>query len=461
MSTIKKDLLVIGGGSGGVRAARVAAGHGARVMLVEEHRLGGTCVIRGCVPKKLMVYASRFAAEMQDAAGFGWEIGATRFDWGVLGAAVNREVNRLEALYGGMLERAGVEVVRDRAVFAGPHTVELARSGATIQADHILVATGAVPAGPQDIPGGQWIENSNQFFGWTTQPRRVVIQGAGYIALEFASILRLLGSEVTLVMRGAQVLRGFDGEVRAHLQAALIESGIHIVAEAELARLDRCAATGILSVHLSNGMVLTADAVLGATGRRPNTADLRLGNAGVQADARGAVVVSDQACTTAPGIYAVGDVANAAALTPIAIQDGQALADRLFGSGLLPNRSRFTPTAVFTTPEVGTVGHSEEAALAEFPRDIDVFVSRFHPMKARLSGRSGQILMKLVVHRPTDRVIGAHMVGPEAGELIQLIAAAMQAGTRKADLDATLAVHPTVAEEFVMMRQAVRRYPAP
>ncbi|WGS55154.1 glutathione-disulfide reductase (plasmid) [Paraburkholderia sp. D15] len=459
MQDVKVDLLVIGGGSGGVRAARVAAGHGARVVLVEEHRLGGTCVIRGCVPKKLMVLASRFRTEFDDAAGFGWDMGAPRFDWRKLKSAVDQEVDRLEKLYAGLLESAGVEVLHDRAVFDDAHTVRLMSSGRTIRADHVLIATGAVPDGTHDIPGGQWIANSNQLFEWGAQPARVVVQGAGYIGLEFASVLRLLGSEVTVVMRGTRVLRGFDDEVRSHLQAALIESGIRIVEQTQLTRIDRCEQSGTLSVRLSNGTQLEADAVLGATGRVPNTANLRLDRAGVQLDRRGAVVVTDLACTTSPGIYAVGDVANVVALTPVAIREGHALADRLFGGKEPLCPPLVTPTAVFTTPEVGITGLSEEAAIAAFPDEIDVFVSRFRPMKARLSARTGQVLMKLIVHRPTDRLLGVHMVGPEAAEMIQLLSVAVQAGLRKSDVDTTLAVHPTAAEEFTMMREPVRRYP--
>ncbi|WP_250516288.1 glutathione-disulfide reductase [Caballeronia sp. INDeC2] len=454
------DLLVIGGGSGGVRAARVAAGHGARVILAEEHRLGGTCVIRGCVPKKLMVLASRFSREFEDAAGFGWRLGPASFEWERLKVAVDREVDRLEGIYAGMLDRAGVEVIRDRAVFDDPHTVRLVGSGRTICAEHVLIATGAVPSQTRDVPGWRWISDSNQVFEWKTQPRRVVVQGAGYIALEFASLLRLLGSEVTVVMRAGQVLRGFDDEVRSHLQAALIESGIRVVAQAQLTRVDRCMSSDALSVHLSDGQRLDADAVLGATGRLPNTANLGVDKAGVRLDSRGAVVVTDLCCTSSPGIYAVGDVANVIALTPVAIREGHALADRLFGRDASARRPLLTPTAVFTTPEVGVTGLSEEAAVSEFPSEVDVYVSRFRPMKARFSMRTSQTLMKLVVHRPTDRVLGAHMVGPEAAELIQLMSVAVQGGITKAEMDPTLAVHPTAAEELIMMREPARRYAA-
>lgn len=459
MPEVKIDLLVIGGGSGGVRAARVAAGHGAKVVLVEEYRLGGTCVIRGCVPKKLMVLASRFGTEFDDAAGFGWELSKAGFDWGRLKSAVDGEVDRLERTYAGVLAGAGVEVIHDRAVFEDSCSVRLTGSGRTIQARNIIIATGAVPAESAGFPGSQWISNSNQLFEWKTQPHRIVVQGAGYIALEFASLLQLLGSEVTVVMRGKKVLRGFDEEVRSHLQSALIESGVRIVAEAQLTRVDRNTANDGLCVHLSNGTRLEVDAVLGATGRIPNTANLCLDKAGVQLDERGAIAVTDSLCTSSSGVYAIGDASNAIALTPIAIREGHALADRLFGNKERAGAWRCVPTAVFTTPEVGVTGLSEEAALVNFPDEIDVFVSRFRPMKARLSGRSGQVLMKLIVHRPTDRVIGAHMVGPDASELIQLLGVAVQVGARKTDLDATLAVHPTAAEEFVTMRDPVRRYP--
>lgn len=458
MPEMKIDLLVIGGGSGGVRAARVAASHGARVVLVEEHRLGGTCVIRGCVPKKLMVLASRFRAEFEDASGYGWKLDGHAFDWGRLKHAIDQEVHRLEKVYESTLTRAGVEIIQDRAVFEGPRTVRLVGSGRQLQAQHILVATGAVPAEPDDYPGSRWVSNSNQLFEWDTQPRRVLVQGAGYIALEFACILQRLGSEVTVVMRGAKILRGFDEDVRSHLQSALIESGVRIVPEARLASVERREKEGALSARLSNGMQFEIDAVLGATGRRPNTAFLGLDKAGVQLDERGAVVVTGHSCTNVDGIYAIGDVSNAVALTPIAIREGHAFADRVFGGKEALRPFVCVPTAVFTTPEAGTVGLSEEAALIGAPDEIDIYISRFRPMKATLSGRDEKMLMKLVVHRPTGRLLGAHMVGPDAAEMIQLVAVAMQAGARKADLDATLAVHPSAAEEYVTMREPARQH---
>jgi glutathione reductase (NADPH) len=454
------DLLVIGGGSGGVRAARVAASHGANVVLVEEHRLGGTCVIRGCVPKKLMVLASRFAHDLQDARGFGWRADAPRFSWPGLKQAIDGEVARLESVYASLLERAGVHVVHDRAVFEDARTVRLTARGELVRARHVLVATGSTPVA-MDIPGARWIQSSNDVFDWPALPHRVLVYGAGYIALEFASLLGLLGSDVTLVFRGDRILRGFDDEARTHLQAALASSGVRVLPATTLLSVTGKGEGRTLEVHLSDGRVQHVDAVLGATGRRPNTQGLGLERAGVHLGPRGEVLVDEFARTNIEGVHAVGDVAQEVALTPVAIRDGQSFADRLFGGRTDPVRHASVPTAVFTTPELATVGLSEEAAVRAHPGDVDVYAARFRPMRATLSGREGQVLMKLIVRRSSDRVLGAHIVGPEAAEMVQLLAVALQAAARKSDLDSTLAVHPTLAEELCTLRRPTRRHTEP
>jgi len=455
------DLFVIGGGSGGVRAARIAAQHGARVALAEEYRLGGTCVIRGCVPKKLMVLASRFGQTFGDAAGFGWTLDAPpRFDWATLRERVQAEVTRLEGVYRGLLDRAGVAFHAERATLADAHTVRLEGSGERVRAQRILVATGAAPLMQPDIPGAELASSSNELFHWPTQPRRVVVQGAGYIALEFACLLQRLGSEVTVVLRGDRVLRGFDDEVRAHLQVELAGQGIRFVTAASLqsiAKVERG-----LVVQLADGSTLDADAVLRALGRAPLTHGLGLEAAGVALDAAGAVIVDAGGRSSVPHIHAVGDVTDRVQLTPAAIREGQAFADRAFG-GIDTTRlshlgaDGIVPSAVFTTPEVGTVGLTEAQAL-ERHADIDIFNTTFRPMKATLAGGNERTLMKLVVHRGSGRVLGCHLVGADAAEMIQLVGVALTLKATKTDLDATLAVHPTAAEELVTMRVPTRRH---
>jgi glutathione reductase (NADPH) len=455
------DLFVIGGGSGGVRAARVAAQHGARVALAEEYRLGGTCVIRGCVPKKLMVLASRFAQGFGDAAGFGWTLpDAPRFEWATLQGRVQAEVTRLEGVYRGLLDSAGVAFHADRATLADAHTVRLVGSGETVRARHILVATGAAPWMQPDIPGAEFASSSNELFHWPAQPRRVVVQGAGYIALEFACLLRRLGSEVTVVLRGDKVLRGFDDDVRAHLQGELEGLGIRFVRGASLQAIAR--KEGALRVALSDGAAIEADAVLRALGRVPLTQGLGLEAAGVALDAAGAVVVDIDGRSSVPHIHAVGDVTDRVQLTPAAIREGQAFADRVFGGIDTTRLSHLgpdgvVPSAVFTTPEVGSVGLTEAQAL-ERHADIDIFSTTFRPMKATLAGGTERTLMKLVVHRGSGRVLGCHLVGADAAEMIQLVGIALTLRTTKADLDATLAVHPTAAEELVTMRLPARQH---
>lgn len=455
------DLFVIGGGSGGVRAARVAADHGARVALAESYRLGGTCVIRGCVPKKLMVLASRFAQSFDDATGFGWAFpAAPQFDWAEMKRRVDAEVSRLEAVYRANLERAGVELHADRALIEDAHTVRLSRSGERLRARHILVATGAGPEAGPPIPGAELAASSNEVFQWPAQPKRVVVQGAGYIALEFACLLRRLGSEVTVVLRGDRVLRGFDDELREHLQAQLEAQGLRFVAGHTLAAIERT--PGGLQAVLDDGQRLDADAVLRALGRRPNTEGLGLEAAGVALGPDGAVPVDTGGTTRVPSLHAVGDVTDRVQLTPAAIREGQAWAGRVFGGF---DRTRLShlgadgivPSAVFTTPEVGSVGLTEAEALQRHA-DIDVYRTDFRPIKATLAGGSERMLMKLVVQRGSGRVLGVHLVGADAAEMIQLAGVALTLGATKDDLDATLAVHPTAAEELVTMRAPARRH---
>jgi glutathione reductase (NADPH) len=449
MKTFDVDLFVIGGGSGGVRAARVAAGHGARVMVAEEYRVGGTCVIRGCVPKKLMVYASRFSDEFEEAAGFGWSVPPPRFDWATLIANKDREIARLESVYRTNLEKSGVEILDSRAVLEDPHTVHILKTDERVRARFILIATGAHPTLDPPIPNGELAITSNEVFHLERQPERILIVGGGYIAVEFAGIFSGLGSAVTLLHRGDKLLRGFDEDVRDALGDAYRRRGIDLALGRTVERLDR-AADGILAT-LSDGTTRTVDQVLVATGRRPNTARLGLETAGVAVDRVGAVVVDGYSQSLTPSIYAVGDVTNRAALTPVAIREGHAFADTVFGGRPTMVDYGLIPTAVFSTPEIGTVGCTEATAWERYG-DIDVYKTSFRPMRATLTGRDDRVQMKLLVEKATDRVVGLHVVGHDAGEMIQLAGVAVTMGATKADFDRTIAVHPTAAEELVTMR---------
>ncbi|WP_152982290.1 glutathione-disulfide reductase [Prosthecomicrobium hirschii] len=451
------DLFVIGAGSGGVRAARIAAQHGARVAIAEEYRIGGTCVIRGCVPKKLMVYASRFADEFADAAGFGWTVGEARFDWATLIANKDREIARLEGIYRSNLAKAGVTILESRAEVVGPHAVELVATGERITAGTILVATGGRAEVDERLDGVEHVVTSNEMFHLEHQPRRLVVAGGGYIAVEFASLMAGLGTETTLVYRGEEILRGFDREVRRHVHAELERRGVRIICGDIFSRIEKTADG--LDVTLRSGGRLVADTVMMAIGRRPNTAGLGLEAAGVTLDAKGAVVVDAQSRSSVPSIYAVGDVTDRFNLTPVAIREGHAFADTVFGGRPVTVDHRLVPTAVFTTPEVGTVGLTEDAVI-ETGRAYDVYRATFRPMRATLSGREERMLMKLLVDGETDRVLGCHIVGPDAGEMVQLIGIALKMGATKADFDATMAVHPTAAEELVTMRVPSERHPA-
>jgi len=449
MADYDVDLFVIGGGSGGVRAARIAAGHGARVMVAEEYRLGGTCVIRGCVPKKLLVYASRFRGEFEDAAGFGWTVPQASFDWTTLIANKDREIARLEAAYGATLANAGVKVAKSRAVLLDPHTVQLA-GGERVRAAYILIATGGAPSYGDPIPGIEHVISSNEAFHLPQLPRRVVIQGGGYIAVEFAGIFAGLGSHVTLVYRGDNILRGFDDDVRRHLRVEMEARGITVLTGCKVAAIAN--AGSHYSVELSSGNRIPADRVMFATGRHPNIGKLGLKEAGVEIAGNGGIAVDKYSRSSAQNIYAVGDVTNRVNLTPVAIREGHAFADTVFGGKPTAVDHTDVPTAVFSEPEIGTVGLTETQARARLAR-TDVYMAMFKPLKATLSGRDTTILMKLVVDGPSDRVVGCHVVGEGAAEMAQLAAVAVKMGASKADFDATIALHPTAAEELVTMRK--------
>jgi glutathione reductase (NADPH) len=454
MSDFDVDLFVIGGGSGGVRAARIAAQHGARVMLAEEYRLGGTCVIRGCVPKKLLVYASRFHGEFEDAAGFGWTVPHATFDWATLIANKDKEIARLEAAYGSLLEKSGVKVVKNHATLTDAHTVQVA-NGDRVKAAHVLISTGGTPSYGEKIPGIEHAISSNEAFHLPELPRRVVIQGGGYIAVEFAGIFAGLGSHVTLVYRGENILRGFDDDVRQHLRMDMEKHGIRVVTGRTITAIER---TGThYSVQLSSGNHIPADKVMFATGRVPHVAKLGLQEAGVEIAKNGGIAVDEYSRTTAPNVYAVGDVTNRINLTPVAIREGHAFADTVFGGKRTIVDHANVPTAVFSEPEVGAVGLTEAQARAQLAQ-TDVYKSMFKPLKATLSGRDTTVLLKLIVDGETGRVVGCHIVGEGAAEMVQLAAVAIKMRATKADFDATMALHPTIAEELVTMRTRSATY---
>jgi glutathione reductase (NADPH) len=454
MSDYDVDLFVIGGGSGGVRAARIAAHHGARVMLAEEYRLGGTCVIRGCVPKKLLVYASRFRGEFEDAAGYGWTVPHASFDWATLIANKDKEIARLEAAYTMTLEKAGVTIVKQRAVVADAHTVQLA-DGKRVRAAYILVATGGAPSYGDPIPGIEHAISSNEAFHLERLPHHVLIQGGGYIAIEFAGIFAGLGSHVTLIYRGDNILRGFDDEVRQHVRTDMEKHGIKVVTGCKVAAIEPMGSR--FSARLSNGFQHTADCVMFATGRTPNIDKIGLKEAGVTLASNGGVAVDEYSRTAVPSIYAIGDVTNRVNLTPVAVREGHAFADTVFGGKPTAVDLTHVPTAVFSSPEVGAVGLTEAEARARFAQ-TDIYRAMFRPLKATLSGRDETVLVKLVVDGQSGRVAGCHIVGESAAEMIQMAAVAITMGATKADFDATMALHPTVAEELVTLRTRTGSY---
>ena len=464
MSAFDYQLFVIGGGSGGVRAARIAANLGARVAIAESFRYGGTCVIRGCVPKKLLVYASHYAQEFADAAGFGWSVPPVTFSWPKLIAAKDAEISKLSAMYEKNLLGAGVTVLQGAATVLDAHTVEV--NGQRIRAEHILVATGGTPFLPK-LPGIEHAITSNEVFNLPTQPKRVLIVGGGYIAVEFAGIFHGLGSDVTLAYRGEQILRGFDDDLRKHLHDEMAQKGIRIQLHADVTGIEK-QADGSLQVGLRSGAADAAhavdastrtevfDAVLYATGRVPNTQGLGLAQAGVTLDKTGGVVVDDYGHSNMPSIHAVGDVTNRIALTPVAIREGAALANTLFGAAPTAADLTTVPSAVFSQPQIGTVGLTEAQALAKVAQ-IDIYRANFRALGRGLAGGKERTLVKLIVDSASQRVLGAHMVGDDAAEIIQSIAIAIRMGATKADFDATVALHPTSAEEFVTLRDKTTR----
>jgi glutathione reductase (NADPH) len=444
------DLFVIGGGSGGVRASRLAAQAGARVAIAEEYGFGGTCVIRGCIPKKLLVYASQFGEAFEDCGPYGWTVPERTFDWNVLIANKNREIARLEGLYRENVGRAGVEMFTERAEFEDAHTVRLTKSGQTVTAAQFLVATGGRPSRDMgDAPGAEHCITSDEAFYLEKFPRRIVIAGGGYIAVEFAHIFHGLGSEVTLVYRGPRILRGFDDDMRDALTESSLKRGIRIVVDRVFRKVER-RGDEVFAFTDKNEM-LEADQVMLAIGRTPNTGGMGLDRIGVALGRRGEIKVDDHSRSSVPHIWAVGDVTDRLALTPVAIHEAMAFVKTAIENEPTPVDHSNVPTAVFTQPEIGTVGLSESQAL-EKGFAIDVYKSQFRPLKNTLSGRAERALFKLVVDAQTDRVLGCHLFAPDAAEIVQVVAVAIKMGATKAQFDATVALHPSLAEELVTMR---------
>lgn len=449
MAKYDYDLFVIGAGSGGVRAARLAAMSGAKVLAAEEHRVGGTCVIRGCVPKKFMVYASEYAHHFKMAEGYGWTVGESSFDWPRFIAEKDKEIARLSGIYVRNLQNAGAELVHGRARLVDAHTVEVEGQG-RFTADKILVATGAWPWMPTELPGVEHAITSNEAFHLEELPKRIVIAGGGYIALEFAGIFNGLGVETTLVHRGPNVLRGFDDDVRAHIAEEMDKRGIKVILGAQHAAIEKTP-TGLVS-RFTNGHHCESDVVMFALGRAPYVAGLGLEAAGVALDENGAVKVDEYSRTSVPNIWAVGDVTNRINLTPVAIREGHAFADTEFYGKPTTFDHEMVASAVFSQPPIGSVGLSEAEARHRYGK-VDVYLARFRPMKYALTGHPERTLVKLVVEAATEKVVGCHVVGPDAPEMIQLAAVAMKMGVTKTQWDSTCAVHPTLAEELVTLRE--------
>ena len=442
------DLFVIGGGSGGVRAARVAASIGKKVGIAEEYRFGGTCVIRGCVPKKLFVYASQFSEHFEDAAGYGWSVGETTFDWQTLISNKDKEIARLEGLYRKGLNSAGATLFDSRATLVDAHTVRIVSTGATITAETIVIATGGRANPHAALPGHELCITSNEAFHLERLPRQIVIEGGGYIAVEFANIFHGLGVKTTLVYRGKEILSRFDADVRKGLHEAMVAKGISILCETMLEGVRR-GDDGRLHVITSKGDALDCDTVMLAVGRLPNTEGLGLEQAGVAVDKTGGIIIDAYSCTNIPSIYALGDVTNRVALTPVAIHEAMCFIQTVYrGNPTSPDHDLFA-TAVFSQPEIGTVGLSEQDAAKTY--DLDVFLAIFRPMHHVLAGRDEKMMMKLIADADKGTVLGIHILGPDAGELAQAFGVAVKARLTKTDFDRTMAVHPTAAEELVTM----------
>ncbi len=457
MAQYDYDLFTIGAGSGGVRASRMAAQYGAKVGIAEEYRVGGTCVIRGCIPKKLFVYASHFQEDFEDAAAYGWEVGDTKFSWQTLVVNKDKEIDRLNQIYIRNLNKVGVEIFEERAVVAGPNTIQLETSGKKLTAKTILIATGAWPARDEKLPGVELTITSNEAFHLKELPKSILIAGGGYIAVEFAGIFNGLGVETTLLYRGNEILRGFDEDLGPALHHEMERKGVTIITENIMTEVKKTQAEDgatSLAVTLSDGRTIDTGAVMFAIGRNPNVAGLGLEQLGVELDSQGAIKVDEFSRTSVPNIYAVGDVTNRAQLTPVAIREGASFAATVFDHTPTPMHHRCIPTAVFSQPELGTVGLTEAEARDELG-PIEIFKTSFTPLKHTLTGKTEKTYMKLVVDAATDRVAGVHLIGPDSGEMIQLAAIPVTMGATKAQFDATFAVHPTASEELVTMREPV------
>jgi glutathione reductase (NADPH) len=446
------DLYVIGGGSGGVRAARVAAETGARVALAEEYRMGGTCVIRGCVPKKLMVFASGYSRAMQEARAYGWSLESGGFNWTAFRGRLHAELDRLEGIYRANLDRAGVEIHDQRAVLDDAHTVRLA-DGRTFRAKHILIATGGRPFVPDTVPGHDLAWTSNDVFLMEDLPARVLIVGGGYIACEFACILKGLGADVTQYYRGAQILRGFDDEARGHIAELMEGQGINLHVGTDVERLEKRG--NATWVKATDGREAEFDAVIYATGRKPNSGGLGLEATGVKLGRFGQIEVDDYSQTAVPSIFAVGDVTDRINLTPVAIREGAAFVETVFNGRPTKPDHALVASAVFTQPEYGSVGMTEEAARDQEP--IEVYCAAFRPMQNAFIDKNERLLFKLIVSAGTRKILGCHIIAPGAGELIQMVGVAMKMGATKEDFDRTVAVHPTMSEEIVLMKTPVRK----
>jgi glutathione reductase (NADPH) len=449
MTQYDYDLFVIGAGSGGVRAARIASQHGAKVAVAEDYRVGGTCVIRGCVPKKLFVYASHYSEAFEDAVGFGWTTEKVTFDWPTLVENKDKEIDRLNKAYIRNLEAAGAELIMARAVFEDRHTVALA-DGRRISARYVLIATGALPFVPLHLPGRELAITSNEAFHLERLPQRICIVGGGYIAVEFAGIFNNLGVETILIYRGGKILRGFDEDLRDHLTNEMKKKGTELRTGCDVVKIER-SGSGV-RVTCTDDAVFGAGQIMYATGRIPNVRGLNLEKVGVELTPHYAVKVDDYSRSSVENIYAVGDVTNRLNLTPVAIREGHAFADTVFGGRNIAVDHTNVPSAVFAQPEIGTVGLSEAAARELHPK-IDIYKTSFRPMRHTMTGRDERSLMKLVVDGSSDRVLGCHIIGPGAAEMAQLLGIALTAGATKADFDTTMALHPTAAEELVTMRQ--------
>ncbi len=449
MSEFDYDLFVIGGGSGGVRAARMAAQYGAKVVVAEEYLVGGTCVVRGCIPKKLFVYASHFSEEAKIAGHFGWDVGKPSFSWPKLLANKDKEIDRLNKIYIRNLEAAGAEIIQDRAELRGTNEIYLVDQDRTVTAAKILIATGATPFVPHNIPGAAFAVTSNEAFHLEDLPKRVVVVGGGYIAVEFAGIFHGLGLETCLLYRGPQILRGFDDDLRNGLAEAMINKGVDVRTEANVGEIKKMGDEYMVCMH--DGREIMTDLVMYATGRVPNTTGLGLENAGVDLDGAGAIKVDQYSRTNIENIHAVGDVTNRVNLTPVAIREGAAFAETEFNNNPVSVDHSDIASAVFSQPELGTVGLTEDQAREQYG-EITVFKSVFRPMKLTLTDIDEKMMMKLIVDKASDRVLGCHIMGPDAGEMVQVVGIAIKMNATKADFDRTIALHPSAAEELVTMR---------